>query len=128
MGDFVGALLKYLRTHPVSKLTLAGGFAKMAKLSQGALDLHSSRSSLDMAALASVAASAGCDPLLLQSVGNANTALEALQLASCAGVDLAAPIAHRAWENASRALGDSHTALELLVFNREGLLLARADK
>jgi len=126
MGDFVGALLKYLRAHPVGKLTLAGGFAKMAKLAQGALDLHSSRSSLDMAALACVAASAGGDPSLAQSVASANTALEALQLASRAGVDLAAPVAYRALENASRALGNSQIALELLVFDREGLLLARA--
>lgn len=35
MGDFAGGLLKYLRTHPVPWLTLAGGFAKLAKLAQG---------------------------------------------------------------------------------------------
>ena len=44
MGDFVGGTLKYLRRHPVPRLTLAGGFAKLAKLGQGALDLHSGRS------------------------------------------------------------------------------------
>src|SRR5882672_4152808 len=44
MGDFVGGTLKYLRRHPVPRLTLAGGFAKIAKLAQGHLDLHSSRS------------------------------------------------------------------------------------
>ena len=126
MGDFVGALLKYLRGHPVRKLTLAGGFAKMAKLAQGALDLHSSRSSLDMAALANLATSAGGGPLLAQSVASANTALEAFQFASGAGVDLATPVAHLALDSASRALGSSQTALELLVFDREGLLLARA--
>ena len=32
MGDFVGGVLKYLRSHPVERLTLAGGFAKFAKL------------------------------------------------------------------------------------------------
>ena len=37
MGDFVGGLLKYLRRHPVSRLTLAGGPAKMTKLAQGLL-------------------------------------------------------------------------------------------
>ncbi len=126
MGDFVGALLKYLRAHPVEKLTLAGGFAKMAKLAQGALDLHSARSSLDLPALASLAASAGGDPALAQGVASANSALEALQLASLAGVDLALPVAHRALETASRALGNREIALELLVFDREGRLLARA--
>jgi cobalt-precorrin-5B (C1)-methyltransferase len=44
MGDFAGGLLKYLRVHPVLRLTIAGGFAKLTKLAQGALDLHSGRS------------------------------------------------------------------------------------
>jgi cobalt-precorrin-5B (C1)-methyltransferase len=44
MGDFVGGMLKYLARHPVPRLTIAGGFAKLTKLAQGNLDLHSSRS------------------------------------------------------------------------------------
>src|SRR5437899_8653737 len=43
MGDFVGGMLKYLRRHPVPRLTIAGGVAKMTKLAQGLLDLHSKR-------------------------------------------------------------------------------------
>jgi cobalt-precorrin-5B (C1)-methyltransferase len=35
MGDFVGGTLKYLRRHPVARVTLAGGLAKMTKLAQG---------------------------------------------------------------------------------------------
>jgi cobalt-precorrin-5B (C1)-methyltransferase len=30
MGDFVGGRLKYLRAHPVARLTIAAGFAKLA--------------------------------------------------------------------------------------------------
>ena len=52
MGDFAGGTLKYLRRHPVPRVTLAGGFAKLAKLAQGHLDLHSARSALDQPALA----------------------------------------------------------------------------
>src|SRR5215470_7195724 len=37
MGDFAGATLKYLRRHRVARLTLAGGFAKLAKLADGNL-------------------------------------------------------------------------------------------
>ncbi|MFX7167397.1 cobalt-precorrin-5B (C(1))-methyltransferase, partial [Acinetobacter baumannii] len=44
MGDFVGGMLKYLRRHPVPRLTIAGGFAKLSKLAAGHLDLHSGRS------------------------------------------------------------------------------------
>ena len=35
MGDFVGGMLKYLRRHPVPRVTIAGGVAKMTKLAQG---------------------------------------------------------------------------------------------
>src|ERR687892_992622 len=51
MGDFVGGTLKYLRRHPVPRLTLAGGFAKPAKLAAGHPDLHSGRSEVDVPAL-----------------------------------------------------------------------------
>ena len=48
MGDFVGALLKYIKKKPCETLIIAGGFAKMCKLAQGYQDLHSGRSQLDM--------------------------------------------------------------------------------
>ncbi len=56
MGDFAGGLLKYLRDHPVARVTIGGGFGKMVKLAQGALDLHSGRSQVDLAWLAALAA------------------------------------------------------------------------
>ncbi|HER26197.1 MAG TPA: cobalt-precorrin-5B (C(1))-methyltransferase, partial [Rhodospirillales bacterium] len=54
MGDFVGGMLKYLRRQPVPRLTIAGGFAKITKLGQGCMDLHSSRSRVDFAKLAAL--------------------------------------------------------------------------
>src|SRR5258708_773829 len=54
MGDFAGGMLKYLRSHPVGRLTIAGGFGKMVKLAAGHLDLHSSRSRVDTGQLARV--------------------------------------------------------------------------
>ncbi len=39
MGDFVGAVLEYLRRHPVPRLTIGAGIAKAAKLASGHLDL-----------------------------------------------------------------------------------------
>ena len=52
MGDFVGGTLKYLRTHPVPRVTIAGGIAKITKLAQGMLDLHSARGRVELGALA----------------------------------------------------------------------------
>src|SRR6202045_2447140 len=59
MGDFVGATLKYLRRHPVGRLTVAGGFGKLAKLAAGHLDLHSARSSVNPDGLAELLAELG---------------------------------------------------------------------
>src|SRR3954469_13110836 len=77
MGDFAGATLKYLARHPVPRLTLAGGFAKLSKLAAGYLDLHSARSQVDLDRLAAVAG--------LPALAQANTAMHALELARQAG-------------------------------------------
>ena len=125
MGDFVGGLLKYLRTHPVARVTIGGGFAKLTKLAQGRLDLHSGRSSIDFARLADAAREAGAGGEIAALIANANSALEALQIARSAGVDLATPIAHAAWKTAARALDTAESELEIIIFDREGALLAR---
>ena len=59
MGDFVGGMLKYLRIHPVPRVTIAGGVAKITKLAQGLTDLHSKRGVVDRALLATLAQAAG---------------------------------------------------------------------
>jgi cobalt-precorrin-5B (C1)-methyltransferase len=126
MGDFAGGFLKYLRAHPVARVTIGGGFAKMTKLAQGRLDLHSGRSVLDLLQLAQMASAAGASMVLAGAIAEANSALEALQVAQAGGVDLAAPVAARAWETAARTLNTTGVELEILVFDREGGLLARA--
>lgn len=126
MGDFAGGLLKYLRRHRVPRVTLAGGFAKLTKLAQGRLDLHSSRSSVDLPDLAATARAAGADAALCATIEKANSTLEAQATARAAGVDLAAPIAHRAWDTAAAALANPATALEIIVVGRDGAILARS--
>ncbi|WP_363349889.1 cobalt-precorrin-5B (C(1))-methyltransferase [Methylocystis echinoides] len=125
MGDFVGGLLKYLRTHPVARVTIGGGFAKMTKLAQGRLDLHSGRSSLDLARLAETARGAGADEETTARIHHANSGLDALLIARAEGVDLAAPVAREAWKTAARALGSGEMALNVIVFDRDGALLAQ---
>ena len=61
MGDFAGGTLKYIRRHPVDRLTIAGGFAKLCKLGAGLLDLHSKRGSVDLDWLAERISDAGGD-------------------------------------------------------------------
>ena len=127
MGDFAGGLLKYLRAHPVPKITIAGGFAKLTKLAQGALDLHSARSQVDMDWLASRAVKAGVPEQERERLRAANTALEVLEAAMAAGINLAQPVAKAAQATALDVLRDAPVAVEVIVTDRKGTVLARTD-
>ncbi|HWT31098.1 MAG TPA: cobalt-precorrin-5B (C(1))-methyltransferase, partial [Propylenella sp.] len=122
MGDFAGGLLKYLRDHPVQKLTIAGGFGKLTKLAQGALDLHSSRSEVDRDFLARLALAAGGRADAADAIRSANTAAEALGHA--AGLPLASLVAERARATAKQVLGDAPVVVNVLIVDRDGTPLA----
>lgn len=115
MGDFAGGVLKYLRKHPIPRLTIAGGIGKMTKLAQGASDLHSGRSQVDFAALADMAGNA--------QVAEANTALEAYEMC---GAPMADSIAQQAQANALKMLNGAEVAVEVIVIDRAGNILAKA--
>lgn len=116
MGDFAGGLLKYLRKHPVPRLTIGGGIGKLAKLSQGALDLHSSRSTVDFARLADMVGN--------REVASAETALHAAQLA---GPVLAQKIANAAQTVVVDQLEGTEIQVDIVVIDRAGTILARAE-
>ncbi len=124
MGDFAGGMLKYLRQHPVPRVTVAGGMAKMTKLGQGLLDLHSRRGEVDLGWLSRVAVDAGGDAEVAARVARSNSAMEAFGHAEAAGIDLPSGVAAAAWKTAGRALGGG-MRLEVVVFDRAGRLLAR---
>lgn len=115
MGDFAGGLLKYLRNHPVPRLSIAGGVAKMTKLAQGRLDLHSKRGAADMAALAALAPG-------VAGIAGANTVAEAFALAP----GLGEAVAQGAWRTAAAVLAGAPVSLEVVVFDRSGGLVGRS--
>ncbi|KZB52922.1 cobalt-precorrin-5B (C(1))-methyltransferase [Thalassospira xiamenensis] len=125
MGDFVGGMLKYLRRHPVEFVTISGGFAKLVKLAQGHMDLHSSRSEVDFEKLAETVAALGGDTGLVSEVASANTAKQVLELCTSRNVDIARTIALQAAE-AARATIDGASAIEIVVVDRAGRIVARA--
>jgi cobalt-precorrin-5B (C1)-methyltransferase len=127
MGDFAGGLLKYLRRHPVPHLVLAGGFAKMTKLAQGYLDLHSGRSTVDFDWLAAALSTCGADETTTLQVKKANTANEVLTLASGRGLDLGAHVAACARQTALEILATSPVRVTTLVIDRAGAIAGRAD-
>lgn len=125
MGDFAGGMLKYLRRNPVPKVTIAGGFAKMTKLGQGLLDLHSRSGAVDLAWLSERLREAGAEPAIAEKARHANTALEVLETAKRLGLPLADVVAQHAWQTASKALRGAEIALEIIVFDRDGQLVGR---
>ncbi len=114
MGDFAGGMLKYLARHPIARVTIGGGIGKLAKLGQGAVDLHSARSQVDLDALAR----ALDDP----RVAGAETALHAYEIA---GPALAELVATRAQKVALTLLKGT-AKIDVIVVGRTGNILARA--
>ncbi|WP_327682993.1 cobalt-precorrin-5B (C(1))-methyltransferase [Kitasatospora sp. NBC_00458] len=127
MGDFAGAVLKYLKRHPVPRLTIAGGFAKLSKLAAGHLDLHSARSQVDKGHLAGLARTGGADEELVSAVASANTALEAVQLCRAAGVPLGDLVAVRARATALEVLVGSPVEVDVICIDRAGTIVGRAE-
>jgi len=125
MGDFAGGMLKYLRDNPIPRLTIAGGFAKIAKLAAGHMDLHSGRSQVDFNRLAEILGELDADPALIDDARHANTASEVLGKARAASVALAERIAHDAREAALDVLAGG-IEVEVLVFDRDGDLVGRS--
>lgn len=120
MGDFAGGLMKYLARHPVERLTIAGGFGKLTKLAQGAMDLHSSRSQVDFGWLAKLADQLGVDP---EPIAKANTAAHALALV---GTPLAESVAREARAQAAKVLEKAGVSVDVMVVDRDGTILAHA--
>ena len=126
MGDFVGGMLKYLRRHPIARVTIAGGVGKMTKLAQGLLDLHSKRGSVDFAALAGLARAAGAAEALMQRIMASNTAAEAFAHAAAADVMLGDEVARAARETAMGVMAGSDIDIEIALFDRDGRLVGHA--
>jgi cobalt-precorrin-5B (C1)-methyltransferase len=126
MGDFAGAVLKYLRRHPVDRLTICGGFAKLSKLAAGHLDLHSGRSQVDKGFLAELARRGGADEALAVEIAGANTGLAALQLCQAHGVPLGDLVAAVARDEALSVLRGAPVAVDVICIDRAGTIVGRS--
>jgi cobalt-precorrin-5B (C1)-methyltransferase len=125
MGDFVGGMLKYVKAHPVRRVTIAGGVAKMTKLAQGLLDLHSKRGSADLDGLAAVALAAGGSAQLADRIRGANMVAEAFSLAGAEEIAIGDAVAAAAWRTVAEVLAGDFE-VEILVFDRDGNLRGHA--
>lgn len=132
MGDFVGGMLKYLRRHPVDRITIAGGFAKMSKLANGAMDLHSARSQIDISWLCRLLAQLGADDATVKQALEANSANEILQISQKAKnhagkIDLAGIIARKGVENARKILQRDEIGVDIIIVDRDRKIIANSN-
>ena len=118
MGDFAGGLLKYLRVNPVPRLTIGGGFGKMMKLAQGAMDLHSGRSQVDLNWLAARGPGA-----LREAILSANSAQHVLEIC---GNGLAQAVAVEALRQVQSVLGNAGIQTDIIIVDRVGKIIAHA--
>ncbi len=119
MGDFAGGLLKYLMKHPIPRVTIGGGIGKISKLAQGAVDLHSGRSQVDFDKLANLAG--------VPEIARANTALEAARMAPHLGQAVAQAALHQLFVRFGTAQNGSRIVFDVVVIDRAGNILGRAQ-
>ncbi len=125
MGDFVGAVLKYLKRVPIGRVTLCGGFGKISKLAKGHLDLHSRASSIDVHHLAQVAKALGGDDALLQAIVSANTTAEVITLCQQAGIAMGDAICRLALQRAQNVVPKT-IMLDVYAIDRQGRFVGSA--
>ncbi|HUZ72902.1 MAG TPA: cobalt-precorrin-5B (C(1))-methyltransferase [Stellaceae bacterium] len=125
MGDFVGGMLKYLRRHKVKRLTLAGGFGKLAKLAAGHLDLSATRSRVDGTALADRLTRIDAPPEAFAAASATEALARVAGEAPEAASALAGAVAVDARAVALAQLG-AGIAVDVAIFDRAGALLAHA--
>ena len=113
-------------------ITLAGGFAKVTKLAQGALDLHSGRSQVDfmwlagrMDRLIADMPSLAMKKIIRDQILQANTAAEVLTMARSMEIDLPRDVAREALETAKSVMRGAEVDLEILIVDRQGEVIAR---
>lgn len=123
MGDFAGAVLKYLPKHPIPRLSVVGGFGKLSKLADGHLDLHSRKSSVDFLRLSALVADT--HPALAEMIKTSNTTAEVLQHCQAQGVNIADKVCQHALTTIRRYTGVG-IQVDVIAVSREGRVVGRA--
>ena len=126
MGDFAGAVLKYMKKVPIERLSICGGFGKLTKLANGHMDLNSRASSIDFGQMAEIATALGADDATAARILGANTSMEVLQICRERGIDIADAICARAKASAERVVPDS-VDVEIRAIDRAGAFIGHAE-
>ena len=122
MGDLVGAVIKHIKSLPLQRLTVVGGFGKITKLANGHLNLHSNASSIDFVALSLMAKKLGASDSLLKSIRIANTSIEVLKECQANNIPLGNEICLQAWSVVKAQLTHS-IKVDIFALDRSGKMV-----
>ncbi|MEE3000381.1 MAG: cobalt-precorrin-5B (C(1))-methyltransferase [Pseudomonadota bacterium] len=125
MGDFVGGTVKYLRTNPISKVTIASGFGKASKLAAGHMDLHSNRSQLNPNFIASLAAKTGINKYICDQIARSESAGNIIEIIEKYNLKLGDEIAKTAQAVVNEEI-NNNIDIEILVYDRKGIQIGHA--
>lgn len=119
MGDFIGATIKYVQKTNIESLHIIGGIGKMAKCAQGAMDLHSHRSQLDIKNMLTLLYDSGFQGDIDAHYHDFATAMQFYELAQTQNINIASIIAKRAQQHLL-ARCDRGLAIKITIINRNG--------
>jgi len=125
MGDFVGGTIKYLRTYPIPKVTIASGFGKISKLAAGHMDLHSKRSQVDPNFIASLAARSGINKNICTQIAKAESAGNIIEIIEKNSLTLGDYVAKTAQAIVNQEV-KKDVDIEVLVYDRKGNQIGHA--
>lgn len=119
MGDFVGGTVKYLRTNPIPKVTIASGFGKASKLAAGHMDLHSNRSQVDPNFIAALAAEIGISENICKKISKSKSAGNILEVIEKNKLKLGNEIAKTSQKVVNNEI-NRNIDVEIRIYDRNG--------
>ena len=127
MGEFTGQALKRAAARRIARVTLAGMIGKFSKLAQGHMMTHVAGNQVDPAFLAQLAREVGADDDLVAAIATANTARHAQELVVAAGCRAFFDALVERVRDQGRAVVKDAVAIEVVLFDFEGGVLARSS-
>ncbi len=126
MGIFTGDSLKRAAERGVDLITIGGMIGKIAKLATGQMQTHVAGGGVDVAFLADLARNAGAPAGLVRAIAGANTGRHVEELVDAAGFGaFYRHVADRTAESCRAHVG-GRLAVEVVLFDFEGRVLARS--
>lgn len=125
MGEFTGNALRRAVSRGIRRVTLAGMIGKFSKIAQGHFMTHVAGNQVDLSFLSDLAAAVDAPASLVQAIAGANTARQVQELAQIQGCPLLLERITALVVAQSRALIADAAAVEALLFDFDGSLIAR---